>query len=542
MHIRNQAKWLALPLLLLPVAAQADTSVGFQVILKSFKAVTQGWYTALFADALGLFAALFTIEIVWMVTKWLITGKDVHEIFSSFVKKLLSIGFFFSILVYSNQLFPDLINGFKAAASSAGGPPVTTVSDITMTALRAFVVCVEAGPVSAAKGVGAAASDLWNWNFSGAASALGNAASAAITSVLGVNTLVGILVGFILLLAFIYLALEIFAVQLEAMLVMGAGVIMLGFGGSSLTTRFTESYMQYALSVGVRLMILMLWGGFVEWKVNPLIKTILTQGGAGMQAYGVVLILALLVGWLTKKLQGIASSILSGSSSLSGGEIAGGIMKGVALATAAVATGGAAAAGLIGSGAAAGLSEATGAAGSNGAGDLGAASTGGGTSGGPSGAQAPASAPASGTTSGGGASGSPAGAPAPALPASTTTSGGANHSGPKASPSPVSGSSGGSSGSAAAPEATTKDVDHRASTPNEALTSGSQTSGKGTPAPDTQPASGEGEQQSSKNPSFMDVAKRHEKKMGQVVEHLSPGDPSTGAVQAPSMGAKHLSD
>ncbi len=307
MHIKNQVK-LFLALTLLPVLAQASTSsVGFQAIYSSFQTVTQGWYTFLYQDALDLFVMLFLVDFTWMVVKWLITGKDVHEIFTSFLKKLLSIGFFLSLLMYSNQLFPDLINGFKSAAAGAGGPPVTTVSAITMTALKAFLVCVEAGPVSAAKGVGTAASDLWNLDFSGAASAMGNAASAAITSALGVNTLVGILVGLILLLSFIYLVLELFAVQLEAMLVLGAGVIMLGFGGSNFTAKYTESYMQYSLSVGVRLMILTLWAGFVEWKASPLIKTILTQGGASIEAYGIVLILALLVGWLTKKLQGIAA-------------------------------------------------------------------------------------------------------------------------------------------------------------------------------------------------------------------------------------------
>lgn len=603
MRIKHQAKWF-LALTLLPVLAQASTSsVGFQAIYSSFQTVTQGWYSALFEDALGLFAALFTIEFVWMVTKWLITGKDVHEIFTSFIKKMLSIGFFFSILVYSNQLFPDLINAFKSAASGAGGPPVTTVSAITMTALRAFMVCVEAGPVSAAKGVGTAASDLWNLNLSGAASAMSNAASAAITSALGVNTIVGILVGLILLISFIYLVLELFAVQLEAMLVMGTGVLMLGFGGSSFTAKFTEAYMQYSLSVGVRLMILTLWAGFVEWKVAPLIKTILTQGGAGLEAYGMVLILALLVGWLTKKLQGIAASILSGSSSMSGGELAGGIMRGVALATAAVATGGVAAAGLAGGAAAGGLSGATGAAGAAGAGDLGAATGGSAMSAPNIGANAGSAAhnqPAPQTTSG---VATPAMATSGVLPPSQATSGTsqksgvnppeANNAAPKAGTAPDTQGGTTSQGAPAnalktiSGEATPgvasenrvgvtapktgsgvsgDGVDHRPYTSNDAPQSAGASKDRSAPAPrvDAAPApqgnagsaptpqgnagsapelkGAGGGQSAPDSPSFMERAKQHEKAINSAHDALMPGEPTKGGVSAPPIGAKHLSD
>lgn len=583
MHIKNQVK-LFLALTLLPVLAQASTSsVGFQSIYSSFQTVTQGWYTFLYQDALDLFAMLFLVDFTWMVVKWLITGKDVHEIFTSLLKKLLSIGFFLSLLMYSNQLFPDLINGFKSAAAGAGGPPVTTVSAITMTALKAFLVCVEAGPVSAANGVGTAASDLWNLNFSGAASAMGNAASAAITSALGVNTLVGILVGLILLLSFIYLVLELFAVQLEAMLVLGAGVIMLGFGGSNFTAKYTESYMQYSLSVGVRLMILTLWAGFVEWKVSPLIKTILTQGGASIEAYGIVLILALLVGWLTKKLQGIAASILSGGSSLSGSELAGGIMKGVALASAAVATGGVLAAGT----AAGGLGAATGAAGSSGVGDLTAAT----------GAQA-MNAPMSGGGSGGGKSGSatqntPTTTSSGVLPPAQTTVGNPQKSGGVTPPSangPASQAStaqsevtpqsapGGYAGGKSektAPVATTADragstapkadasvegnpVDHRPYTANDAPQSDIKK--RSVPAPDVATTATKGTAGSSNsgntapmsssgstggkegNPSFRELAKQHEKVINSAHNALMPGDPTTGGVSAPSLGVKHLSD
>lgn len=364
---------LLLLLWMAPVMAQA-TTVGLSTIMSTFQTTTQGWYNAVFTDALGLFGALFGIEITWLAVTWMIGGKDVHDIFSSFIKKLLTIGFFYTVLESSSQWVPWVIGGFKNVAITAGGEPVTTVGDIAMTGVRAFVLCVNAGPMAAAHDSSSAWSDLWSGNFQAAGAAVGKAASAALGTLTGIDYLIGAVVGLILLFSFIYVVLELVAVQLEGMIVLSMGVIMLGFGGSSFTARFVESYMQYAVAVGVRLMVITLWASFIEWQVNPLIKTTLINGNASLESYAIVIVLALLVAWLTKKLPGFANSILSGQSTLSGGEMYDAVKKGT-IAAAAVVTGGAAlAAGAMGAGA---MGASQGAAGSAGAGSMGASQAGG---------------------------------------------------------------------------------------------------------------------------------------------------------------------
>ncbi|MBU2862032.1 hypothetical protein HF290_17090, partial [Acidithiobacillus ferrooxidans] len=120
---------LLLLLWMAPVMAQA-TTVGLSTIMSTFQTTTQGWYNAVFTDALGLFGALFGIEITWLAVTWMIGGKDVHDIFSSFIKKLLTIGFFYTVLESSSQWVPWVIGGFKNVAITTGGEPVTTVGDI----------------------------------------------------------------------------------------------------------------------------------------------------------------------------------------------------------------------------------------------------------------------------------------------------------------------------------------------------------------------------------------------------------------------------
>lgn len=570
-NLKTRFRLLAL-LLILPTVAQATTSVGLSTIMSTFQTTTQGWYHAIFTDALGLFGALFGIEITWMVVTWMIGGKDVHEIFTSFIKKLLTIGFFYTVLESSSQWVPWIIGGFKNVAISAGGEPITTVSFIAMTGLRAFVLCVNAGPMAAAHDSVSAWSDAWSGNLSGALAAVGSAASAALGTMTLIDFLIGAVVGLILLFAFIYVVLELVAVQLEGMIVLSVGVILLGFGGAQWTARFVESYMQYAVAVGVRLMVITLWASFIEWQVNPLIKTTLINGNASLESYGIVLILALMVAWLTKKLPGFASSILSGQSTLSGDELYGAVKKGM-IAAAAVATGGAAlaagAAGTMGAGA---MGAAKGAAGSSGAGALGASGAGGAAGSSEAGAmgsagnvpapaapepakpsgvmppdaaspQASASAPGS---SGGPESGSAPGSSAPASGQPPTASGGpastaaggptssgqapASSGGPASGQTPTGGGSTLASGPAPASStpASGQTVDHRPAAPN---------SPPGGESPGNKPVPA---------PTLLDLAKGVTQQTHDALhsthDAITPGKPSSSGVSAPGLGVKHLSD
>lgn len=559
-------------LLLMPTMAQAQAQaqkVGLSTIISTFRSVTNGWYSSIFTDALGLFGALFGIEVTWLVVTWLIGGKDVHEIFTSFIKKLLTIGFFYTVLESASQWVPWILNGFKNVAITAGGEPVTTVGFIAMTGLRAFVLCIEAGPMAMAHDASSIWTNAWQLNLGGVVSSFEKFASADVGTTTGIGLLVGAIVGLILILSFTYVVLELVAVQLEGMIVFSVGVIMLGFGGSSFTARFVESYMQYAVAVGVRLMVITLWASFIEWQVNPLIKTTLINGNASMTSYGIVLILALLIAWLTKKLPGFANSILSGQSTLSGGELYDAVKKGT-IAAAAVVTGGAAlAAGAAGAAGAGAMGASQGAAGSAGAGSMGASQAGGAAASSEAGgmqassavpAPAPQSgpktqssavpAPSAGQASSGAqaeSSGSqvpaPSGGQAPAANGQGESTAGqapaAAGQAPSGSQAPTSGSRAESSNGQApssAGQAPSDPVDHRAAAPNSAP-SGGQASSSGVQAP---VSGGSGSSGGGKAPPS--IFEQTQKALHGAHDAISPGKPSSAGVSAPSLGVKHLSD
>ena len=343
--IRVMAPWVLLGLAFLVAPDALAGTSGASSVTQTFINATNGWYGTLKGIAEEIFYALFGIDFVYLVSQWLIGGKDVHEVFTSFIKKLMTIGVFFTILFNGHELVGWVINGFKASGVAVAGQPQTGIGWILLTGWHLFEACVK-GPVQSGGGT---VKYIWDTLSSGG--------QTVISTLIG--ALVGFVVGLIAILALIYLALEYLAIQLEAALVASVGIIMMGFAGSRWTVQHAEGYLKYALSVGIRFMVLVIWIAFIE-NHSPAIITNLLNGvkqsggtniGTTLSAYANVLIFVLLIAWMAKKLPAIASSVMTGGSSLSGGELLAGGVAAAAVGAAAIATGGAALASAGGAGA-----------------------------------------------------------------------------------------------------------------------------------------------------------------------------------------------
>lgn len=338
MRIHPKTARAALPVLLgvvlLSIALPADAATGtVSPFISAFSNVVTGWYTTILQVSEEIFYGLFGIDLVYLVTQWLIGGKDVHEIFTSFIKKLMTIGVFYTILLNSQKLLEWVYNGFQQTGVQAGGVGNVSMASIFNALMQVWTALLTGPTDPQSHGL---LFDVVHFK------------SAALSPILGLM-LAGI-TALIVLLIVVYVVIEFFAIKLEALLVGSVGAIMLGFAGSRWTVQHAEGFFKYAISVGVRLLVLTLWLGFVTQQLGTSITTILniaSHNGSStvglFEGYGEVLIFFLLIGWLTKKLPSIAGSVLSGSSSLSGGELMGAAVAAGAMAAAAVATGGAAA-------------------------------------------------------------------------------------------------------------------------------------------------------------------------------------------------------
>lgn len=286
-----------------------------------FKPLQSTWYTAIRGYAEKLFWLLVLVDFGWTSVIYALEKNDIAEIVTSLVKKIFTIGFFWGLLKFSDSWIPAIINSFRQIGTTVGNVSSLTPDGIASTGFElakgAFLIMRDLGTLE------------------------------AIAVVFPVT-----LVAIVIFLAFLFVAAQLLVTLIESYIAIGAGVILLGFGGSRWTTDFATKYLQYAVGTGLKLMILYLIVGtgqtlFDSLMLDPnnLIESTLAAMGS-----------ALVYAYLAIHVPQIASSMMSGSPSMTAGSLAGtAITLGAAIAGAGAATAAAAASGGAGGvGAAAG--------------------------------------------------------------------------------------------------------------------------------------------------------------------------------------------
>ena len=220
--------------------AQAPVDVGgtFQQIEQAANA----WIPTMVQEASYLFYALATLDFAWGVPQ-LLREHDFNGLFLSLVKKLLVISFFYAVLINGQTWVPAIVNSFaQLGANAAGVPQAQNPSDIMTQGLQIV-------------------SDLFT-KVSG--TDLLTQPGGAITTILAAC---------IVLASYIIITLHYVVTKLEAIIVMSAGYIFLGFGGSRWTAPYFERYISLAVSTGVRLMLIYLMLGVFKTISNNWIAT-----------------------------------------------------------------------------------------------------------------------------------------------------------------------------------------------------------------------------------------------------------------------------
>jgi len=369
--------------------AQAPVDIGgtFQQIAQAANA----WIPAITQEASFLFYVLAALDFAWGAPQ-LLRESDFNGLFLSLIKKLLVISFFYAVLINGQTWIPAIVNSFaQLGATAAGVPLAQNPSDIMTQGLQII-------------------SDLFT---KVSATDLLTQPGGAITTILAAC---------IVLASYIIITLHYVVTKLEAIIVMSAGYIFLGFGGSRWTSPYFERYISLVVSTGVRLMLIYLMLGVFRTVSNNWIATMngYTADQPITQIFPTLMSMLLFAfaSWMIPKM---AASIASGTLGTGaadlvgiGAEIGKGAALGAATVAAVVATGGAGAVagGALAATETAGAMEGAGAAttATSAVGDMGAGTTD------AAGAPAPP-APSS------EANGSPDSPPAPAPPDSSEVSG-----------------------------------------------------------------------------------------------------------------------
>jgi type IV secretion system protein TrbL len=280
------------------------------------------WSEVIRVYAIRLFLLLAAIDFGWLCANFIFEKKELEDMVYSVAKKLMTLSFFFFLLMSSNTWIPQVINSFAKIGKEASGTNVSTPDGIA------------ANGFDAAIGVFQIMGDL----------DLGEQLVAVLPAV-GMALLI--------FLAFLWTAAQLLVAQIESSIAIGAGIILMGFGGSRWTTDMATKYKQYVVATGVKLMLMYIIVGTGATLFDD-IK--LVRGEQFLSSMLVAAGSALMYAFLATKVPAMASGMMSGSPSMSAGDLMGAaIGAGAAIAGlgAAGAAMGKAGAGALGGGAAA---------------------------------------------------------------------------------------------------------------------------------------------------------------------------------------------
>ncbi len=253
-------------------------------IVNDFAAATATWYDALLPIALWLFWSLAAIEISWFAMWWMLERDDPSSIIAAFLRKIVTLLFFYTLLLYFQDWAFVLLDSFAEAGRRASGLPKLDPSTVLDQGIAVSGILLrrvfDAGLVAFAGG--------------------------------GVVVAVA---GIAVFLAFVLIAVQMSLTLVEAYFVLGAGVFMLGFSGSRFTAAFASRFLSFAVGIGVKLFTVYLVVG-VGVKLVEGWMPILDQAGQSLPALLQILGASILYAFLAWEIPNLASSAMNGAVSL----------------------------------------------------------------------------------------------------------------------------------------------------------------------------------------------------------------------------------
>lgn len=197
-------------------------------IRQTYQTAARGWLPRLVPVAQRLFVVLAGIEFALSGAVWALRRESVDEVAGKFLLKFTLVAFLLALITSFQYWIPPLVNGFAAAGERAIGQSTTvSPSDVIDIGRENAMLIMKSLRVSVI---------------------LQDPAMA----------IYGALSAFILALAFMAVAAQLTLVIIESYIVLGAGVLFLGFAAFRGTASFAENLIAYALHVGVKIFFLYL--------------------------------------------------------------------------------------------------------------------------------------------------------------------------------------------------------------------------------------------------------------------------------------------
>lgn len=283
---------IGLLLVAFKASAAAPPDVGvLDNLVGQYKQASTGWFNVLYGYAQVLFGLLAAIEFTWAAAKWVLEKDSMQSWMAALVRKIMSVGFFFTLLIKSPTWIPAIIDSLVQAGQTAGNTGPLSPSNVVSTGVDcAFQIMQSLSNLGLLDQI-----------------AIGLMADACALAIMG---------------AFLYVAIHLAVALIESYIAISANVLFLGFGGSSWTTDFPSKVLNYAFSTGVKLFMMYLIIGLgmqetANWA-SALAATNLGNNYINICMY--VGCGSIFFAYIAIKIPALASSLLSGTPTMTAGE------------------------------------------------------------------------------------------------------------------------------------------------------------------------------------------------------------------------------
>lgn len=197
-------------------------------IRQTYQTAARGWLPRLVPVAQRLFVLLAGIEFALSGAVWALRRESLDDVAGKFLLKFTLVSFLLALITSFQYWIPPLVNGFAAAGERAIGSSTTvSPSDIV---------------------------DLGREN----AMLILKSLHASVILQDPAMAIYAALSALVLALSFMAVAAQLTLVMVESYIVLGAGVLFLGFAAFRGTASFAENLIAYALHVGVKIFFLYL--------------------------------------------------------------------------------------------------------------------------------------------------------------------------------------------------------------------------------------------------------------------------------------------
>ena len=277
-------------LLLLTTGAEAafptlDNAGVFDTILHRFETTAAGWGSKMVSYGSWLFWSLSLLSMVWTYGLMALKKADIQEFFAETIRFFVVTGFFLWLLQNGPAIAMAIIDTLRQVAANASGLS-KNISPSNM---------VDVGFDIASKAIDM--SSIW---------------SPALSTV-------GILIAAIILVVLALVSVNMLLLLISAWLVAYGGIFLLGFGGGRWTQDIAIQYYKTVLGIGVELLTMILIVGVGHSFIDQYYA--MMSADMTMKELLVMLVVAIILLALTKKLPPLLAGIVGGGGSGGAGGI-----------------------------------------------------------------------------------------------------------------------------------------------------------------------------------------------------------------------------